>query len=90
MEDGAQEPAGQECAYDGHNDVDKQVRAVVHDSGRHLANHGSNDQVNENVHIYLLIQLSSYDGIPLFLLTPTLAQGSKGRDTVPVIWRGWF
>jgi hypothetical protein len=31
MEDGAEEVTGQECAQDGHNDVDEQVRTVVHD-----------------------------------------------------------
>ena len=31
VKDGAEEVTCQECAYDGHNDVDQQVRAVMHD-----------------------------------------------------------
>jgi hypothetical protein len=52
MEDGAEEIAGQERAYDCHNDVDQQVRAVVHDFSRHPADYCGYNQVNDNIHFY--------------------------------------
>jgi hypothetical protein len=58
MEDGAEEPASQETAQDGHNDVDEQVRAVVHDFSGDPADHCGYYQVNENVHCILLKELS--------------------------------
>lgn len=43
MEDGAEEVTSQECAQDGHKDVDEQVRAVVHELGRDSADHCRDD-----------------------------------------------
>jgi hypothetical protein len=34
MDQGGNEPASQECAYDGHNDVDQQTSAIMHDFRR--------------------------------------------------------
>ena len=54
LEDGAEEVTRQEGAHNGHNDIDQQVRAVVHDFSRHPADHCSNDKVYKKVHFYLL------------------------------------
>jgi hypothetical protein len=57
LEDGAEEEASQKCAQDSHNDIDQQARAVVHDFSRHPADYCGNDQVYENVHFYLLVNV---------------------------------
>ena len=36
LKDGAEKVTRQECAYDGHDDVDQQVRAVMHLSLIHI------------------------------------------------------
>ena len=51
-----QEVTSQERAYDGHNDIDQQARAVMHEFSRHPADYCSNDKVYKKVHFYLLCE----------------------------------
>ena len=53
VKDGAKEVASQECAEDGHNNIDQQVRAIVHNFSSDPADYCSNDKVYKNVHFYL-------------------------------------
>ena len=45
VKDGAEEVTSQECAQDRHNDVNQQIRAVMHKFSRNPADHGSNEKV---------------------------------------------
>lgn len=49
MEQGGEEVAGYESAYDGHNDIDQQVRAVMHDFSRYLTDNCGNNEVNNDI-----------------------------------------
>jgi hypothetical protein len=45
VKDGAQEVASQECACNGYNNIDHQVRAIVHDLSSDPTDYGRNDKV---------------------------------------------
>jgi hypothetical protein len=53
VKDGAEEVACNKSAHDSHDDIDQQVRAVVHDFSRHVTNYSCNDKVYKKVHFYL-------------------------------------
>src|SRR5512146_33194 len=50
VEDGAQEVTSQERAHDGYDDIDQQVRTVMHDLRGHPADHCRYDEVDYYVH----------------------------------------
>jgi hypothetical protein len=50
---------GQERANDGHDDIDQQVRAVMHDLGREPTDDCGNNEVDEKVRFYLLCECLS-------------------------------
>ena len=54
MEYGAQEPTSQEGANDGHDDIDQQAPAVMHDLGRDPTDYCGNDEIDNDVHFFLL------------------------------------
>src|SRR5487761_2595567 len=71
VKDGAEEVTSDERAYDGDNDIDQQVRAVMHDFRRDPADHCSNDKVYKKVHFYLLSECLSCAEYRAFLLIHT-------------------
>jgi hypothetical protein len=71
MEKGAKEVASQECAHDGHDDIDQQACSVFHDFTCHPADHCRGYQVNDDVHVYLLCEWFNLHGTPcVFLFDP--------------------
>jgi hypothetical protein len=50
VKNGAKEVIRQECAKDGYNNIDQQVRAIVHDFSGNPADYCSKDKVYKKVH----------------------------------------
>jgi hypothetical protein len=79
VKDGAEEVASQERADNCDNDVEQQVRIVVHDHSCDPTNHCRNDEVYKNVHFYLLyecLQLTIKSRLHNNLLTLLINGGS--------------
>jgi hypothetical protein len=53
VKDGAEKVTSQESANNSHDNIDQQVRAVMHDFSRHVTNYSCNDKVYKKVHFYL-------------------------------------
>jgi hypothetical protein len=75
VKDGAEEVASQERTDDGDNDVEQQVRIIVHDHSCDPTNHRRNDEVYKNVHFYLLYECLSCTEYRVFFINPTPSEG---------------
>jgi len=58
MKYGTQEVTGHECPQDCDDDVEQQVRPVMHQIGCYPTDYCSYDQVDNDVHTFLLIVFS--------------------------------
>ena len=84
MKERTEDVSSQERAKDGHDDIDQQVRAIMHEFGRHPADHCSNDKIYKNVHFCLHLPLYKFLFIDILLGYLKIFHNQNGLYPLPV------